>query len=264
MEANDKLPISSNEALNSTVLLKLAEMLEDPEQSEAAVRMLVFDTSLLAKILKVAACDPEQSLPQLIEENEQLKAEIEGLKNDKYIDTKTGIASYDAFKDFILPEIQLYIETKDTDLRASRPELIFGIGDINAMNLINEWVTHTGGDRVIADVAQALKACVRDIDWVGRFGGAADEFCILLRVAPTENSEDVLNIINARIDEYVARTVGVPYPVSISFGFVPVADYTSAQEAVIAADAEMYQKKDAWKKAMRAAGFAISHRLQED
>ena len=62
----------------------------------------------------------------LVSENEQLKVEVEELKQDKYIDVKTGIASYEALKDFIMPEMQTYIETKDTDLRATRPSLIFG------------------------------------------------------------------------------------------------------------------------------------------
>ena len=51
--------------------------------------------------------------------------------------------------------------------------------DVDGLKRVNDEHGHVSGDRVLLGIAQVLKASIRDIDLVARYGG--DEFAILMR-----------------------------------------------------------------------------------
>jgi len=61
--------------------------------------------------------------------------------------------------------------------RGKKPVGVVCVG-LDGFKLVNEGLGHPTGDRLLKEVAQRLRSCVRDGDTVARFGG--DEFVILL------------------------------------------------------------------------------------
>lgn len=68
----------------------------------------------------------------------------------------------------------------DRRLRSSAPEAVHALFmlDIDHFKSVNDSVGHMAGDGVIADAAAQIKACFREYDILGRFGG--DEFVVLM------------------------------------------------------------------------------------
>ena len=112
--------------------------------------------------------------------------------------------------------------------------------DLDDFKLINDSLGHQEGDRVLREVAERLKSCVREEDIASRIGG--DEFAVLL--------EDVSDASGAvSVAERFQAQLRVPFYVdsyrmytSASIGIV-VGDQGPPEMLVRAADLAMYQAK---------------------
>jgi diguanylate cyclase (GGDEF)-like protein len=116
--------------------------------------------------------------------------------------------------------------------------------DLDDFKLVNDFLGHLEGDRVLRGVAERLKGCLREEDVAARIGG--DELAVLL--------EDVADASGAvRVAEYFQAQLRVPFDVcshrlhtSASIG-IAVGTHWAPEELVRAADAAMYQAKRAGK-----------------
>ena len=128
-------------------------------------------------------------------------------------------------------------EIKRQDTQRQLP-LSFTIGDINRLKLVNDALGHLEGDRLIAKVAELLKAFCRKEDVIARWGG--DEFTILLPKTKKENAEEIVN----RIKNVCILTSKHKIPISISLGTATKEKINQdIKEVIIEAEDNMYRHK---------------------
>jgi len=123
-------------------------------------------------------------------------------------------------------------------------QLVVLMIDVDRFKQINDVYGHAVGDRLLADVAQACRECVRPDDIVGRYGG--DEFIVLI---PSTAS--------ARAAEIAAQLTGPPARVpsddgmrvsltlTLSIGIAECADCRDLPSLLARADMAMYEAKRA-------------------
>jgi diguanylate cyclase (GGDEF)-like protein len=131
--------------------------------------------------------------------------------------------------------------------------------DIDGLKRVNDAHGHQAGDRVLMQVAMALRRSIRSVDAAARLGG--DEFCVL---APEQESE-AATMLAERLATAVGEEVASPgdRPVGISIGVVSCPEHGADAEALIdSADRAMYRAKAAGESV--ALGEAPSDEVAEE
>lgn len=90
--------------------------------------------------------------------------------------------------------------------------------DVDHFKTINDTYGHIVGDKVLIKTVELLKSCVRNDDFIGRYGG--DEFCVILNVGDTEALEIVVQRIQAVFSAHTRRRDDDPsMALNISMGY---------------------------------------------
>jgi diguanylate cyclase (GGDEF)-like protein len=148
------------------------------------------------------------------------------------------------------------------DERAERASTVFVL-DLDHFKRINDEHGHLVGDQVLAAVAGAVRAEVRDGDVVGRFGG--EEFVVLLRsVDDADGGSDPRSAALAVAERIRARVAGLRVAVAGSSGSTQVdgltvsiggatrpVDGRELPRLLEVADAAMYDAKRAGRNCVR-------------
>jgi diguanylate cyclase (GGDEF)-like protein len=114
--------------------------------------------------------------------------------------------------------------------------------DIDGLKRVNDSQGHQAGDRLLMQVAMALRRSIRTVDVAARIGG--DEFCVL---APEQESDHAVQLAE-RLHTAVTEEVSIPIdpPVGLSIGVVSCPEHGTEPEVLIdAADRAMYRAKAA-------------------
>ena len=114
--------------------------------------------------------------------------------------------------------------------------------DLDGFKDVNDQYGHAAGDTVLVVVADRLRRCIRDIDFLFRVGG--DEFVILL----PSISPDAAAAVADRIIERIAKPFDVGDDVTLRIGISvgsasATADGGTADELLRSADRAMYEAK---------------------
>lgn len=149
-------------------------------------------------------------------------------------DPLTGLANRNLFYD----HLQLAMS------RASRHDQMMALFylDLDRFKEVNDALGHDAGDRVLKEVAQRLRECLRETDLISRLGG--DEFTVILEDvtdvgAAAAVAEKIIQSLAAPIglgkrDVYVSTSIGISiYP----------HDATLIEDLVKEADSAMYYAK---------------------
>jgi diguanylate cyclase (GGDEF)-like protein len=131
----------------------------------------------------------------------------------------------------------------------TRAPLAVAIADIDHFKNVNDTFGHLAGDAVLAALASALNALLRDGDLTGRFGG--EEFCILLPGTDAAEARQITERLREKISRIVTPVSGAtsgdpPLQVTISIGVAALgSSRRDLDELLAAADHALYQAKEA-------------------
>jgi diguanylate cyclase (GGDEF)-like protein len=157
------------------------------------------------------------------------------LEHQAYHDTLTGLSNRVTFDD------HLRLATAQAKRDGRRIAVMFL--DLDRFKIINDTLGHAVGDKLLVEVAQRLKACLRSSDTLARLGG--DEFAVLLpQTREGTGAAEVAMKITAAIAEPI-QVDGYRLHVTTSIGISLFPEDGSRAETIVKnADTAMYRSKD--------------------
>jgi diguanylate cyclase (GGDEF)-like protein len=116
--------------------------------------------------------------------------------------------------------------------------------DIDFFKRVNDAHGHLVGSRVLVEVGEVLRSCVRDSDTVVRYGG--DEFVVLLVETNAEEAVIVAERMRKMIEAgRFVRDMGLDIRLTISIGIAAFPEHaTTKQHLLNLADQAMYRGKE--------------------
>lgn len=129
-----------------------------------------------------------------------------------------------------------FIELVRDIARATRDDepLVLAFIDVDGLKAVNDSGGHAAGDRLLVEVADALRARTRSHDLLIRYGG--DEFvCAISGLTPGEAA--------TRFAEVNASLATAPEQGSVTFGLAEMRLGDSPDGLVARADADLYRKR---------------------
>ncbi len=148
----------------------------------------------------------------------------------------------------------------DEFLRAERYQtpIALVIGDLDGFKAVNDTYGHHAGDRMLAQLAQRIRAQARSTDIVCRHGG--DEFAFLLPHTSVEKARQFAERVCERVTSSPLRLPGgAVAPIALSCGVAAwpeSAGITIAKELFMVADQALYQAKASAKGGVAVAAHA--------
>ncbi len=126
------------------------------------------------------------------------------------------------------------ISTLDREFKiAERYEKLISIimGDIDKFKEINDTFGHLSGDFVLEKISAILSESIRDVDYVGRYGG--EEFLLILPETKKAEAIKVAERIRKKIENTEFDIVSPPIKITISFGVASNEDNVETSHQLI-------------------------------
>ena len=124
--------------------------------------------------------------------------------------------------------------------------------DLDHFKRINDQHGHSHGDEALRCVARAIKASLRNVDMVFRFGG--EEFLVLLSNTPGSSAAQVGERLRQAIQELDFAVDGQHVPLSISLGCATLIAGERVDDLLHRADAALYAAKRNGRNRLACAG----------
>lgn len=170
-------------------------------------------------------------------ELENLRDEVDGIKNEVLIDELTGSNNRNSFDRQVVEKCNLAADSND--------DLSLLMVDIDHLNRINDKFGRTIGDEVLKYVAHLLKDVVRGVDIVYRYG--EEEFIVLLPETSSKGAKQVAKNICKRLANKPLKrksTGGSVGVVTVSIGVVLYKVNEPIESFVSRAESALFQAKN--------------------
>jgi diguanylate cyclase (GGDEF)-like protein len=116
--------------------------------------------------------------------------------------------------------------------------------DLDGFKQINDTYGHQTGDQMLRETAAYLRAGIREIDHVGRYGG--DEFLLILPNTDTEGARQITSRLLDLAEDTAVTIDGKRFAIQLSAGIATTPeDGTTRQQLLAVADTRMYASKSA-------------------
>lgn len=124
--------------------------------------------------------------------------------------------------------------------------------DLDHFKEINDLHGHPVGDRVLRDLADVIRMCLRESDYAGRYGG--EEFAVVLPGADANGARGVAERIRQRVEAGRPSAASVDPTVTVSGGVAALGPgMVGPLDLVAAADGALYVAKRAGRNRVHAA-----------
>ena len=139
--------------------------------------------------LEKSRAELEQALAELEKSRDEVRLQNEELELLATTDPLTGATNRRAFMDWFEPHFE------EAKLKGSK--LACAMVDIDHFKRVNDDHGHAMGDEIIRRMADILKASVRSVDMVCRYGG--EEFCLVFPGLTAAEAETEMEMIRVQV-----------------------------------------------------------------
>lgn len=189
--------------------------------------------------------DMSTTLAKMVQTIHQKNKELDSLNKNLELKVKERtieleqMASTDLLTNLInRRELLRLFEHEMTVFKRYKNDLSIAILDIDNFKKVNDTYGHHEGDNVLVSVAQRLKACTRESDIVGRYGG--EEFIIIMPQTSTEDAHHIIERCRTSVEAQITGESKIK--VTISAGITAVKG-CNIESTIAAADANLYKAK---------------------
>jgi diguanylate cyclase (GGDEF)-like protein len=123
------------------------------------------------------------------------------------------------------------------------------MADIDNLKRINDSYGHRAGDKVIKEISQRIRECIRQVDLPARYGG--DEFAVILPNTEIEAARIVCERIVETVSRYPVIWQRIQIPLSVSVGVGQYSGDTNPEDITSRSDQALYSAKQAGKNTVR-------------
>jgi len=222
---------SAVDQVDEVAVLKrlVAEHLGSIEQALREKRELsVTDDALEAQLASL-----NERVKQMEAEAAATHEELNKQKKKALTDALTGLPNREAYTQRLFHEYRRW-------QRHQHP-LTLAVCDIDHFKKINDRFGHQAGDRVLQVLAKGLSKRLRDIDFVGRYGG--EEFVIILPDTQKGDAWVLLDKVREAISQTAFRFNEKPLTITLSIGVSQFKEGDRAESVFVRADKLLYQAK---------------------
>lgn len=172
---------------------------------------------------------------QLYELNQKLLFAQHELQHQATHDALTGLFNRGAIIE--------HLEAQLARAKRHNQPLCVIVLDVDLFKQFNDTYGHHAGDEVLKTVAARMKECLREYDYVGRYGG--EEFLVVLGDADYEAAVIVAERLNLAIGSETVAYGGKLLAVTMSAGVAVAENCTGldSDKIILAADRELYKAK---------------------
>jgi two-component system, cell cycle response regulator len=178
--------------------------------------------------------------------DESQEALLQQLYDASVTDALTGAHNREHFDTQLRSELSF--------ARRHKSDVSLAFFDVDHFKKVNDTFGHQGGDAVLAALANAIRAMIRNEDVFARYGG--EEFALILRGIDRAGASTVGERLRERIETMRVKFEGRILTVTVSVGCASFAelDEKTPEALVSCADKRLYSAKHAGRNRVVAQG----------